>query len=68
MSAKINQLKSGRTKNAEAHTAPTKYGMGDYYGTGVRAKMGRERGTASGVNYTVPIPKSKLKIPPKNLA
>ena len=27
-----------RTK--EAHTAPTKYGMGDYYGTGIKQKVG----------------------------
>ena len=50
----------------EAHTAPTKHGMGDYYGTGVTAKIGRMRdGTMLPGN---PVKKSKLKIPPKATA
>jgi hypothetical protein len=50
----------------ESHTAPTKYGMGDYYGTGYTAKIGRLRtGTMLPGN---PVKKSKLKNPPKSLA
>ncbi len=32
-----------RKMNVESHTAPTKRASGDYYGTGVRNKMGRIR-------------------------
>jgi hypothetical protein len=49
-----------------AHTAHTKYGMGDYYGTGIKAKIGTDRGGYS-PNYN-PVPKSTLKKPPKSLA
>lgn len=61
----IPQLKKGRVKNAEAHTASTKYGMGDYYGTGLRNAMGKVRDITPGIN---PVPPNKLKKPPKNLA
>lgn len=47
-----------------AHTANTKYGMGDNYGTGVRAKLGKMR---DGVGMIDMSPK-KLGTPPKNLA
>lgn len=51
-----------RTK--EAHTAPTKYGMGDYYGTGIKQKMGRVRDNY--VDY--PVASKNLGKPPKSLA
>lgn len=58
-------MKTKKAKHLEAHTAPTKYGMGDYYGTGYKAKLGRLRG--SSVGFTPASPK-QLGIPPKKLA
>lgn len=52
-------------KNRFAHTANTKYGMGDHYGTGIRAKLGKMRGGSVGM---VPLTNKKLKTPPKGLA
>ncbi len=47
-----------------AHTANTKYGMGDYYGTGIRAKLGKVRNVLGTTNLS---PK-KVKTPPRSLA
>jgi hypothetical protein len=47
-----------------AHTPKTKIGSGDYYGTGIKNKIGRII-DVTGYND---IPKSKLKKPPKSLA
>ena len=47
-----------------AHVANTKYGMGDYYGTGVKNKVGKMR---EGVGNR-PVSPSKLKSPPRSLA
>lgn len=44
----------------EAHTAKTKFGMGDYYGTGVRNPAGKTKGSAAS--------QKKLGKPPKSLA
>jgi len=52
-------------KNRFAHEANTPYGMGDHYGTGIRAKLGRMRDDSMGMNAVTP---KKLKTPPKNLA
>lgn len=46
-----------------AHTPNTKYGMGDYYGSGVRNPTGR---IVDGIGKTVP--KGKLNNPPRGLA
>ncbi|MBS3903761.1 MAG: hypothetical protein KGZ39_00360 [Simkania sp.] len=43
--------------------AGTGYGMGDSYGTGIKAKMGTTEGSSSS-----PVPKGSMKIPPKSLA
>jgi hypothetical protein len=51
-------------KNRFAHTANTKYGMGDNYGTGIKAKLGRMREDSMGANYLSP---KKLKTPPKTV-
>ncbi len=48
----------------EAHTAPTKYGMGDYYGTGIKQKMGKVRDTY----LDNKISSKKMGKPPKSLA
>lgn len=52
-------------KNRFAHVANTKYGMGDHYGTGIKAKLGRMREDSMGMMTLTP---KKLKTPPKNLA
>lgn len=52
-------------KNRFAHTANTKYGMGDYYGSGIRAKLGKMRDSTVGM---VSISKKGMKKPPKSLA
>lgn len=48
-----------------AHTSNAKFGMGDHYGTGIKAKLGRVREDTMGANLTKP---KKLKKPPKSLA
>lgn len=48
-----------------AHTANTQYGMGDYYGTGIRAPLGKMRDESAGM---VQVNKKQLKTPPKSLA
>ena len=59
-------MKRSKSKHKEAHSAGSKYGMGDFYGSGIRAKMGRARDLyLPGVN---PVSSKKLKKPPKTLA
>lgn len=56
----------GLRKTKNAHTANTRFGMGDFYGSGVRAKMGKVRDlNLPGVN---PVKPKALKKPPKSLA
>lgn len=52
-------------KNKFSHTPDTKYGMGDNYGSGIRAKIGKMRDDSMGMIAITP---KKLKTPPKNLA
>ena len=49
----------------EWHSANQKYGMGDYYGTGIKQKVGRIREDSMGFNN---VSDQKLKTPPKSLA
>jgi hypothetical protein len=56
--------RSSPSKSFQAHTDNTKKPMGDYYGTGFKAKVGKSR-SDSMVN---PVPKAKLGIAPKKLA
>lgn len=48
-----------------AHTSDSKIGMGDYYGRGIKNKMGRVREDTMGMNSISP---TKMKKPPKSLA
>ncbi len=57
-------MKLPKSKHLESHTSRTKMGMGDYYGTGITAKIGRQRG--GGIE--VPVPTKKLRNPPKSVA
>jgi hypothetical protein len=59
----MKQPKSSKRK--EWHSSNAKFGMGDYYGTGIKAKVGRVRDDSMGMNAVTP---SKLKNPPKSLA
>ena len=52
-------------KNRFAHTQNTQYGMGDNYGTGIKAKLGKVRRDTMGM---VALSPKKLKTPPKTLA
>lgn len=49
----------------EWHTPQTKYGMGDNYGQGIKAKIGRMREDYMGMTA---VPSKKLRTPPKSLA
>jgi len=47
-----------------AHTSNSKKGLGDFYGTGLKAKMGK---MVEGVG-TMEVTPKKMKTPPKSLA
>jgi hypothetical protein len=48
-----------------AHTNNSPNGMGDFYGTGIKQKIGNIREDTMGINLVTP---KKLKTPPKKLA
>jgi hypothetical protein len=52
-------------KNRFAHVQNTKFGMGDNYGTGFRAKIGNMRGDSVGM---IKVSKKGLKTPPASVA
>lgn len=47
-----------------SHTPASSKGLGDYYGTGIRAKLGRMRGDSMGM---VTLTSKKLKKPPTSV-
>lgn len=51
------------SKVSTAHTSKTKKPMGDYYGTGIKQKVGKSRSDS----MANPVPKSKLGVAPKKL-
>jgi len=57
-------MKIPKAKTKQAHTSQSKMGMGDYYGTGITAKIGKLRDNS----VEIPIKPNSLKKPPKNLA
>lgn len=57
--------KPKRGKTYEAHTSPTKYGMGDYYGSAVKNPIGRMRDSTN--PGFIPVSEKKLKVPPKSV-
>ncbi len=64
--AQPNRQKPKKEKvHGEWHTAKTKYGMGDNYGTGIKQKVGRMRDDQLGYSSMTP---KKLKTPPKSVA
>ena len=56
----MNKVKAPKT----AHTSNSPKGMGDFYGTGVRNKVGRVVDVMGMGNLS----KKKMKTPPKSLA
>jgi len=52
-------------KSRFTHEPATKYGMGDHYGTGVKAPLGKVRKGTMGM---VALSKKQMKTPPKGLA
>lgn len=48
-----------------AHTPNVKFGMGDYYGSGIKNKIGKMREGSVGMAYITP---KKLGKPPKKVA
>lgn len=59
-----NRRDPGKPKKPRfAHTANTKYGMGDNYGTGIRAKLGKMR---EGMGQAT-LSKKQLGTPPKSI-
>lgn len=59
-----NAFPSKRLVAKEAHTAPTKFGMGDYYGSGVKNPIGRIRDDSVGYR---PVNRKQLGTPPKSV-
>ena len=57
-------LKKAKSKANNAHTANTQYGMGDYYGSGIRNPVGRIRENM----METPMSSKKIGKPPKSLA
>lgn len=61
----LKGLPSSKPKSAkESHTDHTKYGMGNYYGTGVKAPIGRIRDSSVGFR---PVSKHQLSVPPRSV-
>lgn len=59
-----NRAQTKYKKNEFAHTANTKYGMGDNYGTGIRQKLGRVRDGTVGM---AKLSKKQIGTPPKSI-
>jgi hypothetical protein len=51
--------------NKQAHVQNTKYGMGDNYGQGIKAKLGRMRADSMGM---VKLSRKQMKTPPRSTA
>lgn len=52
-------------KRNESHTAPTKYGMGNYYGSAVKNPIGRIRSDTVGYR---PVSRKQMGTSPRSLA
>lgn len=53
-----------KTSRDQAHAPKSPKGLGDYYGTGIRAKLGRVRDDTMGMQAMSP---KKLATPPKSV-
>lgn len=61
----IQQKKSKKPYNGQAHTPKSQKGLGDYYGTGIVAKIGTMRDESMGMQA---LSQKQMKKPPKSLA
>ena len=59
-----NRDPSKPKKPGFSHTANTKYGMGDNYGTGIRAKLGKVRNDTVGM---ATLTKKQIGTPPRSV-
>lgn len=64
LETRVPQKKSKKPYKT-SHTAGSQKGLGDYYGTGIVAKLGRMRDDSMGMHQITP---AKMKTPPKSLA
>ena len=54
-----------KTSRDQAHTPKSPKGLGDYYGTGIVAKLGRMRDDSMGMQALTP---KEMKKPPRSVA
>lgn len=57
--------RSKKPYKGQAHTPASPKGLGDYYGTGIVAKIGRMRDDSMGMQSLTP---REMKKPPRSLA
>lgn len=62
---KQSHSSNAKKGSGDWHVNHSSMGMGDYYGTGIKAKLGRMREDSMGMIEITP---KKLKTPPKSLA
>lgn len=62
-SAKQAHVSAVKKPSGDSHVSHTSMGMGDYYGTAIKAKLGKVR-EGMGLN---PISKTKIGKPPKSV-
>lgn len=55
---------SSKKSSGDWHVSHTSMGMGDYYGTGIKNKVGKMREDSVGINLVTP---KKLKSPPRGV-
>jgi hypothetical protein len=55
---------STKTNRKQAHTPKSPKGLGDYYGTGIVAKIGRMRDDSMGMQALTP---EQMKKPPRSV-
>jgi hypothetical protein len=58
------KIRGDKKLHKESHTENTRFGMGDYYGTGIKSKMGRVRSDSVGYR---PVSRKQMGTPPKSV-
>jgi hypothetical protein len=62
---KVKNSSLKKPYKGQVHTPASPKGMGDYYGTGIVAKLGKMRGESMGMQA---LSSTQMKKPPKSLA
>ncbi len=65
MKSKTAHTANPKKSSGDWHVSHTSMGMGDYYGTGIKAKVGKMREDSVGMTAVTP---KKLLKPPRSLA